>query len=169
MKEILRLALMAGIIVTVVYIDAHARTRRAPPPPFTGGNIGAWLGRGPIFGFEDGGGANGGWGGGYFELEPWSGWGGGSGGSGGGYGGAGGGGFGGKGNEWDHGHRGGLQGNCWAEYLPGRRSECACSITYNVGNPPPSGTPLTGYCELATEDWYSSCGDVDDVCTGYMP
>ncbi len=165
------LALLLGLSSEL----AFSRGQIPPPPPFTGGNIGAWLGSGPIFGFEDGGGANGGWGGSYFEPGGWGGWGSGAGGSG-GYGGMQGGRREGNGHRWEitgnnGGGMGGLHGTCWADRLPGRRSECACSIRYNPVYPPPSGTVLFGICTISeiTADWYTSCSNAGDICSGYMP
>lgn len=35
-----------------MYAQADARGEIPPPPPYTGGNAGDWLGSGPVFGFE---------------------------------------------------------------------------------------------------------------------
>ncbi len=160
-----------GIAVGIIaHSSVLGRGVNPPPPPFSGGNVGAWLGSGPIFGFEDGGGSNGGWGGSYFELGGWNGWGSGAGGSG-GYRGRRGPNTDGRGHDWEGGELGGLHGTCWVERLPGRRSECACSIKYRTITPPPSGTRLYGVCAASevTQDWYYSCNNSGDPCSGYMP
>lgn len=171
MKRQIASAMLLAAMIIIAHSSLFGRGQIPPPPPFSGGNAGDWLGSGPIFGFDDGGGPNGGWGGGYFELGGWSGWGSGPGGGHGGYRGGRDGRGEGRGHEWDGGEMGGLHGTCWVERLPGRRGECACSIKFQTGSPPPSGTRLFGVCTASdvTEDWYYSCSNAGDACSGYMP
>lgn len=94
----MKLILIGLLIQLMTYTQAYARGEFPPPPPFQGGNIGDWLGSGPIFGFEPpsvknpwvggggggigSGGANGGWGGAWWTGNGplggggWGGWGG---------------------------------------------------------------------------------------------
>lgn len=145
--------------------EAIARGAQPPPPPFSGGNVGSWLGSGPIFGFDDGGGPGGGWGG----VDGWGGWGSGPGGSG-GYGGGNGGSSGG-GHVFDDspGNRGGLYGTCWRSTLPGGVWECACVIAVQWPEEPISGVTYSGLCQPYNFRITSTCRNTGDACSGTWP
>ncbi len=56
MKSRLFLIIVALLIGIVAPVGVSARGQIPPPPPYTGGGIGAWLGEdgsGPLFGFDD--------------------------------------------------------------------------------------------------------------------
>lgn len=153
----------------------YARGEHPPPPPFMGGNVGAWLGSGPIFGFDDGGGPGGGWGGGWYGgADGWGGLGSGSGGSGGYSGGSHG--TGGSGHLFDTTKKdgfGGLHGTCWSELPIGSAYRCHCDVKYNPLLPPCHGCPVHGFC-IKSPVWdsemdHGSCNNYYEVCSGYFP
>lgn len=167
MKSLFKTFFFTVTALFMMQAQAAARGEFPPPPPFTGGNIGDWLGSGPIFGFEpprpghpwtgggygSGGGANGGWGGAWWQGN-------------GPLGGDGGGAWGGWGG-WGHGigpKSGGIEigtdtsrkghvwpdeqdspfNTCFVETLMGGYSQCRCWFT-----PPPGAQPgkvVPGIC-----------------------
>ena len=160
MKALLRSLEALSILLCCAWGTAWGRGAIPPPPPFTGGNVGEWLGNGPIFGFDDGGGPGGGWGGGYYDGGGWGGWGWGSGGAG-GYQGNG---ASGRGAVWSGEDHGGLHGTCRIETIVGTRYECACFIRYNGENPPKPGAPVQGVCRLYLVNTGDGCRAVGDIC-----
>lgn len=161
------LTLFAICISICGYPAVHARGAVPPPPPFSGGNAGAWLGHGPVFGFDDGGGPGGGWGGAWYDGG-WGGWGSGSGG--GGYTGGGGGRHNGMGDAFDPDTTkdlGGLHGTCFVSTPVGGYYECSCSVPYDPLLPPCDGCPVHGVCRATGSDLANSvCQDQFDICTG---
>lgn len=153
-------------------IFARGEVPPPPPPPFGGGNAGDWLPRGPVFGFDDGGGPGGGWGGGYYGGGGWGGWGFGPGGSGGyGGGGAGAGGHHGWGDLLDtgdierpHTHFG----TCFAATETGNANRCACMTVFDPRLPPCNGCPAHGLCKQVAEQRFkgTTCNDLFEICVG---
>lgn len=119
---------IVALAVLVLTSDLHARGQMPLPPAFAGGNAGAWLGRGPLFGFDSLMNGPGDWGGGS------------DGGSGGSGGGASGyywdplpGATGGTGNDWP-----GMRGDCWGQMKPGVQGPpeplCDCAESVSLSN-----------------------------------
>lgn len=165
MKTII--VIISALVAMTGYTALHARGMMPPPPPFTGGNTGDWLGDGPIFGFDRGGGPGGGWGGGWYEGGGWGGWGFGSGGAG-GYGGGGNGE--GGGHEFSSGDEfGGLHGTCVIRTPAGESYRCACNIVYYEQLPPCGGCPVHGVCKMRETPQGAGCENIGDHCTGIWP
>ncbi len=162
-------AVLIGILAFMMGNVAYGRGQTPPPPPFSGGNAGDWLGSGPVFGFEDGGGPGGGWGGWWWGGGgTQGGWGSGAGGN--GYGPGGGQGTGGLGNTFDPPpDRKGSHGNCWQETEPGGYYRCACFSRYDANNPPASGADLPGTCNKYDELYGPGCTFIGQNCKGTMP
>lgn len=179
MNTLLRFVLIGLMAHSMMYVQATARGEIPPPPPFMGGNQGGWLGSGPIFGFEPGGGSMGGWGGGWWLGGGWGGWGHGSGGSSGGYEPGGyhtpGGGWpadtGGKGSVWDNSNdQNGFFTRCFRATVQGGYYECGCQVSLDPFNPPAPEDWLPGTCVriagLRMEG--DGCESMNVPCLGQM-
>lgn len=179
MKNAARFLLIGLIAHTLMNVQAIARGEFPPPPPFMGGNQGAWLGSGPIFGFEPGGGSMGGWGGGWWQGGGWGGWGYGSGGSGvgyepGGYHNPGGGGgwpsdTGGRGNIWEDPNQGsGFFSRCYRHTAQGGYSECGCQVSLDPASPPTTGDWVAGTCVRigGIRMYENACEMINTQCIG---
>ncbi len=180
MKRIFGIVLIGLYLQFSMYTQASARGEIPPPPPFTGGNTGDWLGSGPIFGFEggngfgdpwkNGGGSNGGWGGSWWDGRGplgsggnggWTGWGSGSGP--GGYTG-----YGDLSNDSIPGGHGwpitgsdnGFRTNCFKETMTGGFYSCVCQLTVSLTSQPQSGQWIVGQCmqgAMGGSDQQSGC------------
>lgn len=165
MRSHVRIALLI-IIIIGAGIGAsgalHARGRTAPAtvkPP--GGSVGAWLGDGPIFGWQD-----------PFGEGLWEhGW------QGGGVGGIG-------GREWGGGGSGGTGGggstggrvkDCLREVFTGDdltttvvEVACTCRLKFFKGALPPAGSYVEGTCERGSPA-NNDCSYQGDCCFGEVP
>jgi hypothetical protein len=141
---------------------ALGRGQIPPPPAFSGGNAGDWLGSGPIFGFDIPNGPG-------FDNSPGGG-GGGNGGSGGGYSWDWGGDGGGRHQFLDSSNNYGCPGTCDAPSWTGPcRRACVCSFLYDVGVPVNPGRYVDAECvrtRIGIVD--GSCRQAGDNCSGIV-
>ncbi len=174
--KITRIITMIGVALACCAMLPRTMIARGEtvPPPFGAGkgNIGNWLGDGPIFGFDDpigdgelGGGPGGGWGGGWWE--------GGSGGGGNGSGGSGGREYGGGGGDEDDDPDFGAE--CQREGIvtggPAPCEDvCHCTVYWYGNEKPPTGTLTGGICRLLEPDQApsSQCSQVGYGCLAWM-
>jgi hypothetical protein len=149
----------------------HGRGQIPPPPPFSGGNAGDWLGSGPIFGFDTPTGP------GFNDTPPG---GGGNGGSGGGWGGDNHG-AGHSGHIWQQ--SGGIDsmlatddstgvphspfmGSCGYDSPSGCQPNCTCNFTWSPGEYH-ENDPVKGWCVLLRFkpfDVAPMCSNVGENC-----
>lgn len=161
------LACAVSIVSAAFSTTVYGRGETPPPPVFSSGNVGSWLGSGPIFGFEDGGGSGGGWGGEWFEGGEWGGWGSGAGGSGaggsGGYRGPRGNRGEGGGNLWSGDGSNPFFGTCHRMRETGEKNECSCYVTiqYTFDGIP---YPASFKCEFDGRTDSFRCINVGEDC-----
>ncbi len=198
MKSIFKIVLLGIFLSVLLHTQADARGEIPPPPPFMGGNVGDWLGSGPIFGFEGGlgnpwtgggfgsgggggspppgGGSNGGWGGAWWEGDGplggggWGGWG--------GWGSGIGSGAGGRGIDTDTSKKG----HIWPDDIPSGFKPCFretwtgptvswCACFGDMWGIPPGGR-VSGQCNMiyqAGQDRSMGCEFVGVKCFGLRP
>ncbi len=191
MKLIPEIILIGIFVQILVCTQADARGQLPPPPPpFHGGNIGEWLGSGPVFGFEPpsaknpwigggpgsnigSGGANGGWGGAWWTGDGplggggWGGWGSGMHDP-----------IGGTpsdtgkklptGHVWSDQSDPGTGVQCFVQTETGGYNSCRCQVPYPyVAHYPQEGTWLEGVCKIVagTREPVYNCSYPDAWCS----